>query len=97
MDHTTLDSGVARIRTHSVHIEGRELITVTAVKDVESFNDEEVQLVTDVGDLRIEGGGLHITRLSLDDGQVVIEGEVIALEYAATAEQRGSLFSRMFR
>lgn len=97
MDRTTLESGVARIRTHSVHIDGRELITVTAVKDVESFNDGEVQLITDAGDLRIEGSGLHITRLSLDDGQVVIEGEIIALEYSETAEQRGTLFSRMFR
>lgn len=97
MDRTTLESGVARMRTHGVHIDGRELITITAVKDVESFNDQEVQLVTDAGDLRVEGNGLHITRLSLDDGQVVLEGEIIALEYSDTAEQRGSLFSRMFR
>ncbi len=97
MDRTTLESGVARIRTHSVHIDGRELVSISAVKDVESFNDEEVQLVTDAGDLRIEGNGLHITRLSLDDGQVIIEGEILALEYAESAEQRGNLFSRMFR
>ncbi len=97
MDRTTLESGVARIRTHNVHIDGREVITITAVKDVESFNDQEVQLVTDAGDLRIEGGNLHITRLSLEDGQVVVEGEIAALEYSEPAEQRGSLFSRMFR
>ncbi len=97
MDRSAMESGVARIRTHGVHIDGRELITITAVKDVESFNEAQVQLITDAGDLRIEGNGLHITRLSLDDGQVVVEGEIIALEYEQSAEQRGTLFSRMFR
>ncbi len=97
MDRTLPDAAAARVRAHSVHIEGRALISITAVRDVESFNDAEIELVTDSGDLRIEGNGLHITRLSLDDGQVVVEGELVALEYSDTEEQRGSLFSRMFR
>ena len=96
MDKTYADSGIARMRAHSLHIEGRELISVTAVKDVLSFNEEEVELVTDAGDIRIEGDGLHITKLSLDEGIVVVEGEVAALEYSDSREQRGSFFSRMF-
>jgi len=97
MDQRTLESGTSRIRSHTIHIESRELISITGVKDVDSFNDQEVQLLTEVGELRIEGNELHITKLSLDDGQVIIEGEIIALEYAETAEPKGSLFSRMFR
>ena len=38
-----------------------------------------------------------MTKLSLDDAQVIVEGEIYALEYTDTQEQRGSLFSRMFR
>lgn len=97
MDRTLPDAAPARVRAHSVHIDGRALISITAVRDVESFNEAEVELITDSGGLRIEGSGLHITRLSLDDGQVVVEGEIAALEYSDTEEQRGSLFSRMFR
>ena len=47
--------------------------------------------------VHIEGSGLHITKLSLDEGQVIVEGEILALEYSEDAQQRGSLFSRMFR
>lgn len=97
MDRILGEGGAARLRTHSVHIEGRELISISGVKDVDCFNDVEIELLTDAGQLRIEGSGLHITKLSLDDGQVIIEGEIIALEYSDTVQQRGSLFARMFR
>ena len=89
--------GSTRIRSHSVHIEGRELMSVSGVKDVDCFNEAEIELLTDAGQLRIEGSGLHITKLSLDEGQVIVEGEILALEYSEDAQQRGSLFSRMFR
>ena len=92
-----LGEGSTRIRSHSVHIEGRELMSVSGLKDVDCFNEAEIELLTDAGQLRIEGSGLHITKLSLDEGQVIVEGEILALEYSEDAQQRGSLFSRMFR
>ena len=53
--------------------------------------------LTEAGELRIEGNELRITKLSLDEGQVIVEGEIVALEYAEAPVERGSLFSRMFR
>ena len=72
-------------------------MSITGVKDVLSFNEQEVALITEAGELHVEGSELHMTKLNLDDGQVVIEGEVYALEYADSQESKGSLFSRMFR
>lgn len=72
-------------------------MSITGVKDVLNFNEQEVALVTEAGELHVEGSELHMTKLNLDDGQVVIEGEVYALEYADSHESKGSLFSRMFR
>ncbi len=96
MAEPRLDSGM-RMRPHAIHIEGRTLTSVTGVKDVASFNEEEVNLLTEAGALTIEGVNLHITKLNLDDGQVVLEGEVIALEYADEPEARGNVFSRLFK
>ena len=67
------------------------------VKDVDSFNEQEVQLLTEAGALRIEGMGLHMTKLDLDAGQVILEGEIIALEYVDEIQPQGSLMSRLFR
>ena len=93
-DQRLLEGG--RIRSHSIHIDDRRLISVTGVKDVDSFNEQFVQLLTEAGELRIEGAELHITKLNLDEGQVMLEGEISALEYAE-GEVRGSLLGRIFR
>ncbi len=97
MDQRTLESSALRIRTHCIHIDNRQLMSVTGVREVISFNEQEVQLMTDAGELRIDGNELHVTKLNLEDGQVTLEGEVIALEYAEEQEERGGLFSRMFK
>ena len=93
-DQRLLEGG--RIRSHSIHIDDRRLNSVTGVKDVDSFNEQFVQLLTEAGELRIEGADLHITKLNLDEGQVMLEGEISALEYAE-GEERGSLLGRIFR
>lgn len=94
----TIDGGSLRLRSHCIHMDNRELMSVTGVKDVGSFNEHEVVLLTEAGGLTIEGNGLHITKLNLDDGQVIIEGEIAALDYDdAQPMERGSFFSRVFR
>lgn len=96
-DRPLIEGGPLRLRTHSIHIENRELMSITGVKDVGSFNDAEVILMTDGGGLTVEGEGLHITKLNLDEGQVVIEGQLIALEYDDVPVEKPGLFARMFR
>ena len=87
----------SRLKTHAIHIENRELMSITGIKEVISFNDVEIVLMTDLGELRIEGNDLRITKLNVDDGNVIIEGQIIALEYEETTMQKGGLFSRVFR
>ncbi len=90
--------GATRMRTHCVHIDARQTMSVTGVKDVGSFNEREVILLTEVGGLTIDGAGLHITKLNLEDGQVLIEGEIAAMEYdEIQPQERGSFFSSVFR
>ena len=85
-----------RLRSHSVHLENRELMSITGVKDAASFNEEEVILMTDAGSLAVEGEGLHITKLDLDEGHIVIEGLISAVEYDDMPEQKSGIFSRFF-
>lgn len=96
-DYKEMDSLKPRLRTHNIHIDNRARMSITGVSDVESFHEQEIILETETGNLRIEGEGLHLTKLNLDDGQVVVEGLIIALEYEAPAPERQGLFSRMFR
>jgi len=86
-----------RMRAHGVQIDQRARMTVTGVSDVESFHEQEIVLMTEGGPLRIDGEGLHLSKLNLEDGQVAVEGEIIALEYEPPVRERRGLFSRMGR
>ena len=50
-DQRLLEGG--RLRSHSIHIDDRRLMSVSGVKDVDSFNEQFVQLLTEAGELRI--------------------------------------------
>ncbi len=71
-----------RGRVHAVELCNRETAAFTGVADVESFNEEEIVLLTDLGTIVLVGEGLHIIKLNLDDGVLEAEGRILALEYA---------------
>jgi len=96
MDSRSMEGSSIR-RSHSLHLEGRELMSLTGVKDVDSFNEQEIRLLTDLGALYVEGRELHITKLNLDEGQILLEGEIQSLQYGEMEEEQGSFFSRLFR
>lgn len=91
-------SRVLRGRVHTVELINRETASFSGVTDVEAFNDEEVVLLTELGVIVLAGEGLHITKLNLDDGVLVAEGRIIAMEYVQDqkAAKKGML-SGLFR
>ena len=55
---------------------------ISGVVDVLSFDVREVLLETELGMLMIKGVDLHISRLTLDKGEVDVEGKVDSLTYS---------------
>jgi sporulation protein YabP len=86
-------------KAHDVTIEGREKLAVTGVKDVASFDDNTVVLDTEGGGLTIKGTDLHINRLSVEDGNLFIEGFIISCIYSdkLDVKKTGSFFSNIFK
>ncbi len=86
----------ARLRAHSIIINAREKAVIQGVIEVDSFNEEEIILATDAGMLLIFGEDLHINKLNLDEGQVIINGHIFALEYSDELRRKKSLMSKIF-
>lgn len=84
-----------RHQGHNVVIEGKRHLVISGVIDVESFRDEEAVVLTQVGALSIFGEGLHLSRLNPEDGQVIIDGDLIALEYEPPETEKKGLFSKL--
>ena len=76
------DLNAAKQRTHKLMLTNRRTCTISGVCDVLSFDVKEVLLETDQGMLMIKGSDLHVNRLSLDKGEVDIEGKVDSLTYS---------------
>lgn len=82
---------------HNVVLEDRKLLTVSGVADVDSFDEETVIVFTDLGELTVRGSNLHINRLSVEVGELTVEGNISALIYSDEAPKSGGFFSKVFR
>jgi len=89
---------------HQVQIVNRERVLITGVLHVDSFDDQEVILDTDLGVLTIRGEDLHIRELSLEQGSFAVDGGIMGLQYSAAARgkkgkgsRRGGLLDRLLR
>lgn len=74
---------------HSLSITNREQMTVQGVLAVESFDDEEIIVETELGTLTIRGEELHIKQLDLETGRFAVEGYVMACLYSAPRARGG--------
>lgn len=81
---------------HMVILEGREKLSISGVIDVQSFDEEQILLETVRGMLIVRGQGLHVERLQLEVGELIVEGEVGCIEYDDSVQPRGSWFGRLF-
>jgi sporulation protein YabP len=79
-------------------LEERSSLTVSGVSDVERFDENEIVMTTSRGTLVVAGENLHIEKLSLDGGDLKVEGDIDALTYEEDRRERsGSLLSRLPR
>jgi len=81
---------------HRVTLEGREALTVSGVQDVDRFDENEIVMTTDQGVLVVTGENLHIDKLSLDGGELHVDGHIDTLGYEDAPGQRGGLLTRLF-
>ena len=83
--------------THNLILKERKSLNVSGVLDVDSFDDNTVVAYTDMGELTIKGRDLHISKINLDSGDLVLDGEVSLLEYTDNNQGEKGFFSRLFR
>jgi sporulation protein YabP len=89
---------ITKPKNQTLLLENREKLCVTGVIDVESFNDESIIAVTDLGVLIIRGADLHINKLNLDSNELIVDGDIYCLEYSDSETGKSkSFFGKMFK
>ena len=91
-------SGHTESQTHEICVKQRREMSVTGVKDIDSFDETGVVLQTVGGELTVEGSELKIGVLDTDRGIVTLTGKINGFFYSSeqTEEKRG-IISRLFK
>ena len=81
---------------HNIILENRSRLT--GVKEMLRFDETEVRMFTELGELRIKGSGLHISDMSVDSGELNIEGKISSMTYENDrTKKRTAVFDRLKR
>lgn len=87
-------------KAHKLILSNRRTSTITGVTDVISFDITEVLLETEQGMLMIKGADLHVNRLTLEKGEIDLEGRIDSIAYSelASFQKKGeSVLGRLFK
>ena len=85
--------------SHHIVLKERKNATLTGIKEVISFDSNQVLLDTIRGRLSIKGQDLHVSRLTLERGEVDIEGTFDEIQYSDphTMTETKNFLGRLFQ
>lgn len=82
---------------HSIIMEDRRKLSVTGVTDIDSFDEQTIIAITDMGEITIRGWNLHITKLNLEQTELLVDGEISSLTYTDTRPKAKGFFAKVLR
>lgn len=67
--------------THNLILKERSYLSISGVRDVDNFDETKIILFTEEETLEVEGENLHIQKLDVASGDLIIEGEISSIIY----------------
>jgi len=84
-------------KQHNIVLENRKKLVLSGVINVESFEEDSVELKTALGDLSIRGEGLKMESFVSDIGDLVVKGNIYAIVYMNDSSKKQGFFNRLFK
>lgn len=88
------------IKAHKISLNNRISGSMTGVREVLSFDGGEIVLDTEQGIVIVKGEDLHVTRLTLDKGEVELNGRIDGIMYTENEDKKRSrenFFAKLFQ
>lgn len=95
-----MEEKIKQRRSHRLNMEDRKRLEMTGISDVISFDLNKILLETDYGVVTVKGENLHVNRLSVEKGELDIDGSIQSLDYSEVSSfgKKGESFlSRLMR
>ena len=82
----------------NIILEDRSKLSVSGVDDIDNFDETNFTAITCAGAVVVKGAELHISKLYVDTGELVVEGEIDSCVFNNSyGGKSGGLFSKIFR
>lgn len=81
----------------NIIMENRKRLSVSGVKEVVTFDDETLLLISVLGKITVKGEGLHIESYNTESGDLTVSGTFHAVVYMSDDKTSGGFISRFFR
>lgn len=83
----------------SLNLENRKKLTLSGVVEVMNFDEEKIDLTTKLGNLTIKGEELKMNKLDVQNGDVIIVGNISSMVYNGKEVKKSgeSLLSKLFK
>lgn len=83
----------------NLNLENRKKLTISGVVEVISFDEIKIDLTTNLGNLTIKGEVLKMNKLDVQNGDVIIEGNITSMIYngKVTKKSNENIIKRLFR
>jgi sporulation protein YabP len=81
----------------NIIVEGRKKLLLSGVTDVDRFEEDIIHAYTILGELTVKGQNLHVNALSVETGDMDIEGEIDSLIYGAERTSPLTFIQKIFR
>ena len=84
---------------HELKMIDRGILTLTGINKIDSFDNEEFLLESNMGHLHIKGEQLELVKLDTHDGNVKIKGKVNSIIYLDNhkKEKEESILTKLFK
>ena len=79
-------------KINNIILEGRRKLSVLGVEDMDSFDESEAIIYTNMGLLEVKGSDIHMNKLNLESEEIVLEGEFDSIAYieeGASGKKKG--------
>ncbi len=83
----------------NLFLENRKRLTLSGIIEVISFDEQKIDLTTRLGNLTIKGEGLKMNKLDVQNGDVIIAGDIASIVYNGKISKKSneSIISRLFK
>lgn len=82
---------------HNITLKERSNLIISGVEHIYSFNDKKVEVKTSAGEMVIEGENLDMSKLSIDDNIISIDGTINSIAYAKPKQSQENFFKKVFK